>query len=127
MERSRLASWFWLLICIISFVAFAITWAGRPAPLPHALPRTADAAEPDPASAVSAPLPQAGALIETPPPEAAAPVAANRADPIRVMPSDPGTASTTVLRCTLRGRVTYVDPSAACPEGASVKLTVLPR
>lgn len=127
MESSRLASWFWLLVCVVSFVAAAVTWASRPATTARAASRSADAAEPEPASATSAPLQQAGAPIETPPADAAPPPEPNRPVPVRVMPSDAGTTGTTVLRCTLRGKVTYVDPSSACPEGASVKLTVLPR
>ena len=40
-------------------------------------------------------------------------------------PLDP-TAGRQVLRCTSKGRVTYRDLNAGCPEGAAEKVTVYP-
>lgn len=127
MEGSRLASRFWLLVCCISFIAAALTWGERPATPGAEAARvpTATPADVEPASDAAVPEPPPAA---TPSPVAAAdpPRAAAPAAPLRVLPSATDTG-TTVLRCTLRGRVTYVDPSSACPEGATAKLTVLPR
>ncbi len=127
MESSRLASRFWLLVCFISFIAAALTWGNRPATPSAEGGRAPTAAPADvgPASDTAAPAPPPAA---TPALAAAdeAPRAAAPAAPVRVMPNA-ADSGTTVLRCTLRGRVTYVDPSSACPEGATTKLTVLPR
>lgn len=127
MEGSRLASWFWLLVCCISFIASALTWGDR-----QASPGTEGARAPTATPEEVNPLDSAAAALPTPPAPAEPSVPAAPAGeatptvPLRVLPSAPD-AGTSVLRCTLRGRVTYVDPSSACPDGASAKLTVLPR
>lgn len=111
-----------MLVCCISFIASALTWGERPSsPNAEAVP----ASVPDdvkPADAVPvAPARTEPSAATAEPTTVAAPPTQPRALPA---PSESGT---TVLRCKLRGRVTYADPSAACPDGASAKLTVLPR
>ncbi|MEQ1804596.1 MAG: hypothetical protein ABL900_04390 [Burkholderiaceae bacterium] len=61
------------------------------------------------------------------PAQAEAPTAAPaQATFAAVLPADTGNA-TKVLRCVVRGRVTYVDAAATCSDGSPGKLTVLPR
>lgn len=132
MERSALPSGFWLLLCIVSFVASAVAWNSRRTEPSQAKAQTgesynvvpagaaAPAAEPSKSDAASAP--------DAPADNQAVGAAANPVpgEPPRILPIDTGTG-TKVLRCTVRGRVTYVDPSSACPDGAAGKITVLPR
>ena len=59
-------------------------------------------------------------------PTTPAPVSAtadSAAPPVRQI--DP-TAGRQVLRCVSKGRVTYRDLNAGCPDGASEKITVFP-
>lgn len=125
-DRPSPAEWFWLLVCIASFAASFITWGNR-----HTVPPAGKAAV-EPGRSIATPLVSmpAPAAPDDPgirDPAATSPAQQPRADAApRELPGDAGN-SIKVLRCTLRGRVTYVDPASACPDGAVAKVTVLPR
>jgi hypothetical protein len=113
---------FWLLLALASFIAAFTSWQNQ----------RLDRIRPP---AVSAPTPELTPLAEPATPPAPAPVtaaagasaAAGTADgdqaPVRQL--EP-TAGRQVLRCVSKGRVTYRDLNAGCPEGASERITVFP-
>ena len=118
----RLPSWFWLLLCLASFGGSVLAWSverpvkARPVAAPAAV---ATNLEPD--ESTSNALPSAAA--QAPP---VAPTAPTRPVLTVALPSDTGTAPR-VLRCDVRGRVTYIDIASACPDGSQGKVTLLPR
>jgi hypothetical protein len=113
---------FWLALAIASFVAAFVVWQGqrieriRPPALAAPRPLAAPGAEPDgaPAAPAQAALP-ATPRAATPPDNAVQ--AVRQLEP---------TAGRQVLRCVNKGRVTYRDLNAGCPEGSSEKITVFP-
>ena len=121
--RIALPSLVWLVLAIASFVAALSVWQDQriermrpPASVAPAAPAAAIQAEPVRAlAAPGQPAPRGLA------PGSAAPNSA--ATPVRQL--DP-TAGRQVLRCVSKGRVTYRDLNAGCPEGASEKVTVFP-
>jgi hypothetical protein len=125
--KQRLPSGFWLLVCVTSFSASALGWSlERPAPARQVQPLPAQAAAPiesdEPTPAALPAVSAAPTRAETAAPRTAPPQATFAA----VVPGDAaGTAK--VLRCVVRGRVTYVDVTAACADGSAGKVTVLPR
>jgi hypothetical protein len=130
MDRPALPSWFWLLLCIVSFAASLLTWNS---PRTDVLRVKAPNNEPSNVVPVPAAQPASPITDAASAPEAAADIPASspaveplRSSSPRVIPVDTH-SGTKVLRCTVRGRVTYVDPSLACPDGAAGKITVVPR
>ena len=128
---ARLPSWLWMLLCIVSFTAALGSWnaqrlerarseseqqpaAGAPEfasiPASASTPAAAELAPELKRNPAVQPPPATPASIETP----------------RLMPVESG-SGTRVLRCSARGRITYIDPSSACPDGSVGKLTTLPR
>lgn len=128
--RKPLPSWFWMLLCAISVFGALQGWASQwidagqrggatPAELnadantptrPAAsAPDVAGESSPGPALPV-APVAQDSASTQAP----------------RVLPSE-AASGTKIRRCTIRGRVTYIDASAACADGSAGKITVLPN
>ena len=114
---------FWLVLALASFVAAVSVWQHqrldrmRPpasgAPLaPAAAPQAEPAREPAPAGQ---------AAPEAPAPTTAAPDGSPAAE--RTL--DP-TAGRQVLRCVSKGRVTYRDLNAGCPDGSAERVTVFP-
>ena len=119
--RIELPPLFWLALAIASFAAALVVWQDqridrlRPPPIGTPAPL----ATPLPGEPSVAPAPTAG-----PAPPAPAPASADSAAaPVRQI--DP-TAGRQVLRCVSKGRVTYRDLNAGCPDGASEKITVFP-
>jgi hypothetical protein len=130
MERPAFPSWFWLLLCIASFAASLLTWNG---PRPAARQLKAQVNESSNVGPVATvkPAPSNSDAASAPEPPSDIPAASPAADRARsasprVIPVDTA-GGTKVLRCTVRGRVTYIDPSSSCPDGAAGKITVLPR
>jgi hypothetical protein len=131
--RIRLPSWFWLLLCLASFSSSALVWGLEQMSKPHSYPIEATA------DAQPAELPAAEPMAQTtdrsdptvaadlPVPESAPAVA--RAEPPQPLSTAPGevTLTTKVLRCVVRGQVTYVAVTSACADGSEGKITVLPR
>lgn len=113
---------FWLALALASFIAAFVVWQGQ---------RIERLRPP----AVSAPQPLAAPVAETveqaaPSPQPTLPAMSNTATPPNtaaqaVRPPEP-TAGRQVLRCVSKGRVTYRDLNAGCPEGSSERITVFP-
>lgn len=126
--RKPLPSWFWMILCAISLFGALLAWASqwldasqRRAATPAAL--NADATSVPPAS-----VPDSAGESK---PNPALPVAPGAQNPAgaqapRVLPADIGNG-TKVRRCTIRGRVIYIDASSACADGSAGKITVLPN
>lgn len=118
----------WLALAMASFAAALATWQdqrldrirppaiGQPAPSAPAAESSLPAASPiEPAQTATAPAAASittGGSVADPAPAADAPV-------------QPG-AGRVVLRCVVRGQVTYKDLNAGCPEGAAQRVTVFP-
>jgi len=122
--RFVLPSLVWLLLAIASFVAAFGVWQNqrleRLRPPPIVAPPATDPPGASPPSVPAPPVSQA--------PPAGGPVAVDSAEgpasaPLRQL--DPQ-AGRQVLRCVSRGRVTYRDLNAGCPDGASERVTVFP-
>lgn len=114
---------FWLVLAVVCFIAAFGVWQNqrleRMRPPASAAP--ASAAGPLKASAVAEPGPAAAQRLEAVAPGAAAAEAASA--PMREPNPQAGRQ---VLRCVVKGRVTYRDLNAGCPEGASERVTVFP-
>jgi hypothetical protein len=125
--KRRLPSWFWLLVSVASFSASALGWSlERPAQARQLQRLSAEAVAPIESDEPTPPaLPVVGAA-PTPVETAAPPPAPPQATFAAVLPGDAGGAAK-VLRCVVRGRVTYVDVATACADGSAGKVTVLPR
>jgi hypothetical protein len=113
---------FWLVLAIASFATAFGVWQSQR--LERLRPRTTTT--PAPAADES----KAGTLVEpaaasVPATDGAVPgtVAAGGAAPPRTQ--EP-LAGRQVLRCVSKGRVTYRDLNAGCPEGAAERVTVFP-
>ncbi|KNZ30934.1 MAG: hypothetical protein AD742_19890 [Methylibium sp. NZG] len=141
--RIALPSLVWLLLAVASFVAAVGVWQSQrlermrpPAVVvPPLSPPPATSTAPgangggaggEPAAggaarALAAPVPPAGASPAVAAAQAAAESAAS--PPLRQI--DPQ-AGRQVLRCVSKGRVTYRDLNAGCPDGASERVTVFP-
>ena len=110
---------FWLVLAIASFGAALSLWQVQ----------RIERLRPPAASASDMPLaePQAEPVRESAPVRQTTRQGSgstnNAAPPVRQ--PDP-TAGRQVLRCVVKGRVTYRDLNAGCPEGASEKITVFP-
>ncbi|MFZ2649143.1 MAG: hypothetical protein WA210_03455 [Burkholderiaceae bacterium] len=132
----RLPSSFWLVLCVISFGSSVLAWS-----LEHrgdtrqAFP-TADIVtitEPGEAAPRAAPPlvepPEQGAEPMVPAVEAELPTQAPLTAALRADTGDPADAEkgVKVLRCVVRGRVTYVDAASACADGSAGKVTVVPH
>jgi len=84
------------------------------------------------ASAVAAtPTPRIATPREPGPYESARPVAAREPTPLpdlsEVAAGDPAPkAGRQVLRCSDKGRITYIDLNASCPDGPGQRVTVFP-
>lgn len=118
--RSVVPAVAWLLLAIASFVAAVVTWQSQR--LEQLRPPTSVATEPaaSPAPMEAAPEPPQPAA----PPRPSAPATpGNAAAALR--PSDPA-AGRQVLRCVSKGRVSYRDLNAGCPDGSAEKITVFP-
>ena len=116
----------WLLLSIASFIVAIVVWQDqrierlRPAPRAKPVPSVGAAAadpvaEPAPNALASPEGSTSGTTTATP--------AGTTTSPARQL--DPQ-AGRQVLRCTSKGRVTYRDLNAGCPEGSSEKVTVFP-
>jgi hypothetical protein len=126
---ARLPSWFWLLLCIASFAGSVLAWrlespSRGPAAASAEAAVTSDSSvdAPDISPPLAGDLAALGELPAPAPADARAAAATFTAAP----PSDSVTG-TKVLRCVVRGRVTYVDVTSACADGSAGKITVLPR
>ena len=122
---ARLPSWFWLLVCVASFAGSALAWSlERPAKARQVHQPAAPVAtsvEPDESTPITPPP----AVTEPAPAEvpASAPPQARLAV---ALPRDTQ-GGARILRCVVRGRVTYVDAASVCADGSEGKVTVLPR
>ena len=114
---------FWLVLAIASFAAAFGVWQNQR--LERLRPRAVTTPSP------AADGPKAGALVEP----AAASVrvtdgtapGTTAADGASAPPRTPEPlAGRQVLRCVSKGRVTYRDLNAGCPEGAAERVTVFP-
>ena len=123
-------SW-WLALAIAGFLAAAATWQGQR--LDRIRPQAADggvARQPGTEAAASAAVgtarPESPQVTGGPGP---GPTIVDRAEltppPAPTRQADPA-AGRVVLRCVVRGQVTYKDVNAGCPEGASERVTVFP-
>jgi hypothetical protein len=123
-----LPSLVWLLVAIASFVAAFGVWQNqrlerlRPPAIVAPPPGV-----PTPAPGATAAAPAVPGAPLAPPPVGTAPALAATEDtasaPLRQL--DPQ-AGRQVLRCVSRGRVTYRDLNAGCPEGSAERVTVFP-
>jgi hypothetical protein len=116
---AALPSVFWLLLCIVSFLAALLAWnqqrserLRRSTPVP-VLTAPAPVAQPRPVVSVA--------------PEEPAP-ARSAAPPFvpQTRPHDPNSGPK-VLRCVVKGRVTYLDAAAVCPDGSAGRITILSK
>ncbi len=126
--RIALPSLVWLLLAVASFVAAFSAWQSqrldrmRPPPSVAPAPGTSDGVEaPVPAQTTSQ-VP-AGAVPGGAPEASLAGVEEAGSAPLRQL--DPQ-AGRQVLRCISKGRVTYRDLNAGCPEGSAERVTVFP-
>jgi hypothetical protein len=114
----------WLALALVCFITALVLWQGqrierlRPpaAAVPAAPAVGASAAEP-----AGAPAPQA--TTATPPDVPSAGTGEAGSAPARTLEPQAGRQ---VLRCVTKGRVTYRDLNAGCPEGSSQRVTVFP-
>jgi hypothetical protein len=125
--RVVLPSLAWLLLAVASFVAAFAVWQSQ------RLERMRPPAIVAPAPASGAP----GAGVASGPATVVAPavVPAAGTAPTLATADDPASAplrqldpqaGRQVLRCVSRGRVTYRDLNAGCPEGSAERVTVFP-
>lgn len=127
----RLPSWFWMLVCVASFGSSALAWnlerSGKARMLRQPALETTPNSEPEGPPQVAPPP----AMAEPTQFEVAEVAAAAPAKPLPATfaptPSSNAAGGATVLRCVARGRVTYVDATAACGDGSPGKLTTLTR
>jgi hypothetical protein len=128
--RKPLPSWFWMLLCAISLFGALLAWASQwiDANQRRAAPPAALNADANPNPVPPAPVPDGAGDSKPNPDLSVAPAAANSAgaQAPRILPADAG-SGTKVRRCTIRGRVTYIDASSACADGSAGKITVLPN
>lgn len=128
--RKTLPSWFWMLLCAISLFGALLAWASQwiDANQRRAAPAAALNAAANPISDPPASVPDSAGDSKPNPDVSVAPATTNSAgaQAPRVLPADAG-AGTKVRRCTIRGRVTYIDASSACADGSAGKITVLPN
>ncbi len=122
--RFVLPSLVWLLLAVASFVAAFGVWQNQ------RLERMRPPAIVVPAAPAGTPNADGGVAPAAPPPQApagAAPGVAAAQDPASaaVRQLDPQ-AGRQVLRCVSKGRVTYRDLNAGCPEGSAERVTVFP-
>ncbi len=126
---ARLPSWFWLLLCVASFAGSVLAWSFEfPSRTPGADSAEQATTRDASADAADSSSPSAGNLAVLSELPADAPVD-QRAVPTTFTappPTESG-AGTKVLRCVVRGRVTYIDANSACPDGSAGKITVLPN
>jgi hypothetical protein len=128
---TRFAPWFWLLLGTGSLIGSYVEWTAQrratdrpavrstaalrasdlPAPVSPAVPGSDARAADPPAQDAPAPDPAAAPAVVVVP---------------RILAPEPSGA-TRVLRCVVRGRVTYVDASAACPNGSAGRIKVVPH
>ena len=125
------SSW-WLALAIAGFVAAGASWQDQR--LERLRPPASNAGAARPASDVAdGHAAQPGAVQPRTAPAATEPVSASlapdraaaEAPPALQRPVDPP-AGRVVLRCVIRGQVTYKDVDAGCPEGAAERVTVFP-
>ena len=128
--RKPLPSWFWMLLCAISLFGALLAWASQwiDASQRRAAPPASLNADANTISVPPASVPDSAGESKPGPALSVAPAAQDPADAQapRVLPSDTG-IGTKVRRCTIRGRVTYIDASSACADGSAGKITVLPN
>jgi hypothetical protein len=112
----------------LAFASVVAAIATLPTPSPHPATPTGSATPSAPAEAMPSEPAPAGATADTAP--AAAPrlapspaVVLPDLDPPRTLPPRAGRQ---VLRCVTKGHVTYMEPTAACPEGAGERVMVFP-
>jgi hypothetical protein len=122
--RVVLPSLVWLLLAIASFVAAFGVWQNqrleRLRPPPIVAPPATEPAGGNPSVAPTTPVTQT-------PPAAPVPALATSEDPASApMRQLEPQAGRQVLRCVTKGRVTYRDLNAGCPEGAAERVTVFP-
>ena len=126
---ARLPSWFWMLLCIAATAGSVLAWSlersTRTSGAYSAVPAvtsdsSADAADGNP------PLAGDLAALGEVPAQAPANHLGGPATLTAPPPSD-SAAGIKVLRCVVRGRVTYVDSTSACADGSAGKITVLPN
>ena len=127
----RLPSWFWMLVCVASFGSSALAWnlerSGKARMLRQPVLGTTPNGEPEVPTQVAPPPPMAEPIqFEVAEVAAAAPATPPQAT-FAPTPSSSAAGGATVLRCVARGRVTYVDATAACGDGSPGKLTTLMR
>lgn len=116
---------FWLVLSVASLVAAFGVWQSQR--LERMRPPSVAA---QPARGVATPVEAAPEPAPEPAGQAAPQTSANlpapsdgASEPIRQL--DP-TAGRQVLRCVSKGRVTYRDLNAGCPEGAAERVTIFP-
>jgi hypothetical protein len=121
--RGALPPIVWLVLAIASFVAAFGAWQNqrlerlRPPAAAASVPQTETSnpgATPRPAQTPANAIDSAATGAAT---ADAASVPARQADP---------QAGRQVLRCVTKGRVTYRDLNAGCPEGSAERVTVFP-
>ncbi len=122
---ARLPSWFWLFVCVASFAGSALAWRlERPAKASALQPPPAEAAANDEPAEPRQAVPPT--VAPEPAPTQVPPAAPPQVSFAAAMPNDGG-SGIKVLRCVIRGRVTYVDVAATCADGSLGKVTLLPR
>jgi hypothetical protein len=107
----------------LAFVCATVLGCNRPAPQ--------EAAMPPPTASAPPPVVQAAEPREPKPYETPRPTGTRDATPLpdlrEALPGEPGPkAGRQVLRCTDKGRITYVDLNATCAEGPGERVTVFP-
>lgn len=121
----------WLLLSLISGLAALHGCVGqldrtRAEALRGGARRAGEPAAPAADQARASPPPRAEpGAARTEPPKSRDPESTGAEVP-RFLPAAAGNG-TRVLRCSVKGRVSYVDPSSTCPDGSAGKITVLPR
>ena len=125
-DRVSWASRFWLLLCVASLLGSLFVWTGQRS---AQRPRTGGAAAVLPAEPASVANPPPAPTESTPiaaatPAGTPLPIAAAAPPPPVVIESNPAPK---VRRCAVRGRVSYVDAAATCPDGSAGRITLLPR
>lgn len=129
--RLRLPAGFWLLLGIASLFGSLLTWTGQRIDAKRQIAAAARAAVMNASAAAAASSEPAAAPADPghktrAPPAIEATPAPAVSQPPRMLPMAPSTGIK-VLRCTVRGRVTYIDTASACPDGSPGKITLLPR
>ncbi len=127
--RIAVPSLVWLLLAVASFVAAFGAWQSqrldRMRPPPSVAPAavTSNGAEPPAPAQPTSQAPAGAAPGGAPGAASLAGVEEAGSAPLRQL--DPQ-AGRQVLRCISKGRVTYRDLNAGCPEGAAERVTVFP-